>query len=132
MSAWAILSAGVVYFILGGVWFSPFLFGKQWDKAIGFERPRNWKPGAIYYAGPLAGCMIAALATAILVEWARPQTLFSAIGLGLVAGLGYGATLTGVNAILPTLPRAALFAGITGSYHAVGITACAVILYLWS
>jgi len=43
--------AGIAYFALGGIWFSP-LFGKQWDKAAGFVRPEKWRPAAVYYLAP--------------------------------------------------------------------------------
>lgn len=35
MQITSILIAGVAYFVLVGLWFTP-LFGKQWDKAVGF------------------------------------------------------------------------------------------------
>jgi len=125
------LTAGLAYFILGGLWFSPFLFGKIWDRAIGFERPARWKPAPIYYVGPLAGCLVAAAATNILVNFVNPTSLQGAVLLGVVIGIGFGATISGVNSISPTSPAPGTFTAVTGGYHFVGLLICALISYAW-
>lgn len=38
----AVAVATVAYFLLGGLWFSPFIFGQHYDNAIGFDRPKEW------------------------------------------------------------------------------------------
>lgn len=128
----AVFTAGIVYFALGGIWFSPPVFGKQWDKAIGFNRPDRWKPNAIFYIGPLIGCLVASAATALLMGFIQPKTLLDAALLGLIIGIGYGGTITGVNAISPTAPRSGLFTAIVGSYHVIGLVTCTAILYVWT
>ena len=45
MSVASTLTAGAAYFALGGLWFTP-LFGKQWDRAVGFQRPARWQPAS--------------------------------------------------------------------------------------
>lgn len=131
MNTLAIFTAGLVYFMLGGIWFSPLLFGKFWDKAIGFDRPDPWKPTIIFYVGPMIGCLIAAFATAWLMYLIQPPSWRDTALFGLVTGIGYGGVITGVNAIFPTLPRPGLFTMVTGGYHAVGITVVALILHAW-
>lgn len=128
MKVFSILAAGAAYFALGGLWFTP-LFGKQWDKAVGFARPPKWRPSAVYYIGPLVGCMLAASALAILVRLTNAQTLEQHICLGLTVGLGFGATITTVNAIAPNMPRPGLYALVVGSYHTVGLMLCSAVLY---
>lgn len=90
MQITSILIAGVAYFVLGGLWFTP-LFGKQWDNAVGFERPIRWRPSTIYYIGPLAGCLVVSFAMSILFNIAQPESLQKAVALGLVCGVGFGA-----------------------------------------
>lgn len=128
MNLLSIFAAGAAYFALGGLWFTP-LFGKQWDKAVGFERPPKWRPSAVYYIGPFVGCMLAAVALAALVQLTNAQTLEQHIILGLITGLGFGATITTVNAIAPNMPRPGLYALVVGSYHAVGLMLCSAVLY---
>lgn len=120
--------AGVAYFALGGLWFTP-LFGRQWDKAVGFERPPKWRPGAIYYIGPLVGCLVAAFATSCLAQLTQAQLLTDYLKVGFLVGMGYGATITTVNAIAPNMPHPGLYAAVVGSYHLVGLVLCAAVLY---
>lgn len=126
MSVLPTLVGGIAYFMLGGLWFTP-LFGKQWDRAVGFDRPAKWKPSAIYYIGPLIGCLVGSAATGLLIGLAPPSSLPGALSIGLIVGLGYGAAITGVNAISPNMRRPGLYAAVTGSYHAVGLTLCSAI-----
>ena len=123
-----ILAAGFAYFALGGLWFTP-LFGKQWDKAVGFERPPKWQPGAVYYIIPLLGCLVAAYATAYLLQLAQARSLVDYLRIGLVVGAGYGATITMVNAIAPNMPHPGLYAAVVGSYHLIGSVLCAAVLF---
>lgn len=123
-----VLIAGVSYFILGGIWFTS-LFGKLWDKAIDFDRPPKWRPTLIYYFGPLAGCLISAFSVFLLMGLVQPETLFKALFIGLIVGLGIGATITAVNAISPNVSRPGLYAMVVGGYHLVGLTLCAMIIH---
>lgn len=123
-----VLVAGVAYFALGGLWFTP-LFGKQWNKAVGFDRPPKWRPSAVYYLGPLMCCLVAALATAYLAHLANAQTLTAFLRVGFATGLGYGAAITTVNAIAPNMKRPGLYAVVVGSYHFTGLLLCAAVLY---
>ena len=36
LNIWAILVATVSAFLLGALWYAPFLFGKAWQRANGF------------------------------------------------------------------------------------------------
>jgi Protein of unknown function (DUF1761) len=120
--------AGLAYFALGGLWFTP-LFGRQWDRAVGFDRPPKWRPPAPYYVGPLLGCLLAAAATSALHGLVQPTSVSQAAQLGLIVGFGYGATITSVNAISPNVPRPSLYAAVVGSYHLVGLTVCSTVLH---
>lgn len=128
MNLISVLVAGVAYFALGGLWFTP-LFGKYWDKAVGFERPLKWRPPAIYYIGPLIGCLAAAFATGQLIQLTQAESFTEYLQVGCVVGLGYGATITAVNAISPNMRNPALYALVTGSYHFVGLLLCSAVLY---
>lgn len=128
MSVLPVVAAGIAYFALGGLWFTP-LFGRQWDKAVGFDRPPKWRPSAIYYIGPLVGCLIATFATSHLVQLAHAQVLTDYLKVGCCVGLGYGATITTVNAIAPNMPHSGLYAAVVGSYHVVGLVLGSAVLY---
>jgi Protein of unknown function (DUF1761) len=120
--------AGIAYFVLGGLWFTP-LFGKAWDRAVGFARPPKWRPVPAYYLGPLIGCLVAAFAMQALLDLTAVATLDEALRVGAIAGLGFSTCVTAVNAISPNVPSPALYATVVGSYHAVGTLLCAAILH---
>jgi hypothetical protein len=128
LSLLAVFVAGVAYFVLGGLWFTP-LFGKQWDQAVGFDRPVKWRPDPVYYIGPLLGCLVASFAVAFLMTLAKPESLLSALLIGLAVGLGFGATITSINAISPNMPKPGLYAAVTGGYHLAGLILCSAIIY---
>jgi len=128
MNLFSVFAAGVAYFALGGLWFTP-LFGKHWDKAVGFERPPKWRPSTVYYIGPLAGCLVAAFATSQLVRLTNAESFSSFLAVGLIVGLGYGASITAVNAISPNMHNPGLYALVTGSYHLIGLLLCSSVLY---
>jgi hypothetical protein len=131
MKIYSAVIAGLAYFALGGLWFTP-LFGKAWDAAVGFDRPAKWRPPVAYYIGPLAGCMVVALAMCALLHLAEANTLERMLLVGLIAGLGFSTAVTAVNAISPNVPRPALYAAVVGSYHTCGALLVAVIIYLLS
>lgn len=124
----SIILASAGYFILGGIWFSPFMFGKLWENAIGFNKPPQWRPGVKYYLGPAIGCFLATLVTAMLVSALDVQTYLDAGILGFMVGTGYAASISMVNSITPITPHPLLQGLITGSYHVLGIVIAALIL----
>lgn len=128
MNLTTIVIAGLAYFILGGIWFTP-LFGKHWDKAVGFNRPPKWRPRLIYYLGPLIGCLVIACATGYIIHLLEQKTLLSVVTLGAILGIGFGFIITTINAISPNMPKPGLYSLITGSYHALGIVLCSIIIY---
>lgn len=124
------LVAGLAYFALGGLWFTP-LFGKQWDRAVGFQRPDRWRPSLPYYLVPLAGCLLVSLTVGFLLEKAGAATVPDAALVGLAIGAGCSLPITTVNALAPNMPRPALYAAVTGSYHLLGAVLCALIHAYW-
>ena len=127
----AILAATAVLYVLGGLWYSPAMFGSRWRAGLGFVPPDGWTPGPLLYLAPLAGCFVVTLATALLVMVTDAHSLTDGIALGLIVGLGYGAAVAGVDATAPSHPRPGAVALITGAYWTLGLTLVAVILSLW-
>jgi hypothetical protein len=95
--------------------------------AVGFRRPARWRPGLPYYLVPLAGCLAVALTLGYLLERTAADSLRGALMLGLVVGAGVSFAITSVNALAPNMPRPALYAAVTGSYHVLGAMLCAAV-----
>jgi hypothetical protein len=117
---WAAALGGLVYFVLGAAWFTP-LFGRAWDRSIGYDRSRNAGRFPLsYYVLPLAGALVSAYVIAALVP---PH---SGPGPGLLTGAGVGvvaAAASVTNALTPHTPHPYSFGAITGGYH---LTGCAL------
>jgi hypothetical protein len=127
----AVLAATAALYLLGGLWYSPSLFGPRWRAGVGFAPSGSWKPGALLYLAPLAGCFVASLATAVLVAITDAHSAADGLCLGLIVGLGYGAAVAGVDATAPSHPRPGALAMIVGAYWAIGLTMVGVILSVW-
>lgn len=124
---WAVLLAAFGYYLLGALWFTP-LFGRAWDRSIGYDRSAGTGrfPPA-YYVVPLIGAAIGTLVVAVFTALIEPDAVVGSAAAGLGIGVAIaGATLT--NALTPHTPRPYLFAAITAGYHLVGCTLVGVIL----
>ncbi|MDN5202697.1 DUF1761 domain-containing protein [Fulvivirgaceae bacterium BMA10] len=124
-----VIAATFAYYVFGGLWFSQLGFGKKWDDALGFERPEKWKETTIYYVGPFVGCLIASIAMSILSQLVNISSYKGAILIGLVAGIGFAASVSFVNAITPTMRKPLLFGAITGIYYIIGAILVSVIIH---
>ncbi len=84
----AVLVAGVVTFLLGGLWYRP-LFGKVWRTAAGQAEPEpdNRKHPALVYGLSFVLMLIGAAALAITIGPA--PTVTKAVGAGLIIGVGW-------------------------------------------
>ena len=127
----AVLTATMLYYLLGALWFAPPVFGHPWQRAIGFDPPAGWRPGASVYVGSLFGCLAATLATALLARALDTHSVAEGLTLGLIVGLGYGAAIAGGNAVAPAHPRPFRVFVIVGTYHVVGLVLVALLLTLW-
>jgi hypothetical protein len=127
----AVLAATAALYVLGALWFSPAFFGPRWRAGVGFAPPDGWKPGPLLYLAPLVGCVLATLATALLVTITDAHSAADGVVLGLIVGFGYGAAVAGVDATAPSHPRPGALAFVVGAYWAVGLTLVAVMLSVW-
>ena len=108
----AVAVAAVAYYLLGAAWFTP-LFGKAWDRSIGYDRSRDTTFGPAYYVGVI----LAALA----------PTFGEALIVGVVVGRGVAAVSIN-NALTPHTPHPYVFGAVTGGYHLVGIVLVSAII----
>ncbi len=125
----AVLAAGVVNFVIGGLWYSPALFYKPWMRANGFteEDVRRGSP-AVIFGVSFVFCLIMAANLAAFL--AGPETTVSwAVTAGLLAGLGWAALGLGVIALFERRPWSYIF--INGGYLTVSFAAMGLVLGLW-
>lgn len=124
----AVIAAGILYFVLGALWYSPLLFAAPFIKYRGLK-PEEMNGAPIDYLMTLVGALIVALVLAIFVNALGAATFVDGVGVGLLAALGVAApsTLT-YNTF--SGPHKMLWLIFTG-YQGVAFALMGVILALW-
>lgn len=125
----AVVAAAAATFVIGGLWYSPLLFGKAWMKANGFaeEDLERGNPAVIYGVSALFALIMAANLAAFLNF--EGLTLEFAMGAALAAGLGWAAMGLGIVALFER--RGWAYILINGGYLAVAFLAMGLIIGLW-
>lgn len=83
-----VLLGGVVYFLLGWAWYSPFLLANPWLAAQG-KTPDDIAggPGPLMALNALA-CFVTSSVVAAIYEWAGGDGLADGLVVGLIVGVG--------------------------------------------
>lgn len=127
INVWAVVVAAASSFLLGGLWYSPILFLKPWNKAMGrTEADDQPHPARTFGLG-----FLFALLSAFMFAWLlgpAPELRY-ALHVGLVIGIGFVAASFGINYQFADRPFSALF--IDGGYHTGQFALYGVILGLW-
>jgi uncharacterized protein YneF (UPF0154 family) len=87
----AVLVAGVVAFAIGGLWYSPLLFAKQWVKAHGYTEDQvkeMQKSAGKSYAIAIVCQLLIALAMAVLIGYIHLAHCVQGLKLGLLIWAG--------------------------------------------
>lgn len=129
----AVIVGGVIYFGLGALWYSPMLFARPWQRAIGWD-PERTPPqmSATTYVVPFIAYLVMAAAVGIIAAAVGSDNLTDGVILGLVLGIGLLLMHTLVDATFdPNKPEPWTWFAINGAYHALGILIVAVIVSVW-
>ncbi len=133
----AILVAGIVIFVLGGLWYSPILFSKKWlalqNKTE--EQMRAEAAGAnmplMYASAFITGLIIAGAMAMVFAHIANDMPMNAAHGalLGAILWLGFAATTSYATALFSGKPRQLWF--IDSAYNLVSFVLAGIILAVW-
>lgn len=128
INLWAVLVAALASFVLGGLWYSPVLFGKAWQRETGLtdERLKAGNMGVIF--GLSFVLSLAAACVFALFLGPRPP-LELGLGAGASAGLFWVAGSFGINYLFER--RSLRLFLINGGYHTLQFTLIGLILALW-
>jgi hypothetical protein len=124
----AVIAAAVATFILGGLWYSPALFGKAWQREAGVsdEQLRTSNKGLIFGVAFLLS-LIAAYVFALFLGPRPPVSL--GLGAGFSAGLCWVAASFGISYLFER--RSFKLFLINGGYHTLQFTIIGLLLALW-
>ena len=123
----AVVVAAAGSFVLGGLWYSPAMFGRAWVREAQDTRQLDSGHGAKVFVVSFVFSLIAA---ASFAWWVGPEPpLLHALGHGLLAGAGMVATSFGIN--YQFAGRSVLMWLIDGGYHTVQFLIFGLVLGLW-
>lgn len=123
----AVAVAAGLTFAVGGLWYSPLLFGNRWMALTGLTEEQT-STGALRVFG---GALVLQLAMALnLAMFIGPDaTTGFAVFAAFAAGFGWVALGMGVTYLFERKPLGLWL--IDGGYHAVSFTVMGVVLGLW-
>jgi Protein of unknown function (DUF1761) len=127
LNLWAILVASIAAFVLGGLWYSPAVFGKAWQRANGFDTPLAGNKAKNFTI-----CFILTLVMSInLAMFLNAPTTTTAFGAaaGFAAGFGWVAMGIGIVSLFERRPWSYVF--INGGFLTVCLTLMGAILGAW-
>jgi hypothetical protein len=125
----AVIAAAISMFVIGGLWYSPMLFAKQWQVAAGLSDAQVQGGNKPLMFG-LAFVFTLLMAANLGFFLAAPEiTLALAIGYAVAAGLGWAALGLGVIALFERRPLSYFL--INGGYLTVAFAVMGLILGLW-
>lgn len=124
----AVVAAAVASFVLGGIWYSPLLFARAWQREAGVteEQLKNANMGVIFGA-TFVLCLVASFVFGMFLG-PRPS-LPLGLGAGASAGLCWVASSFGINYLFER-KSLKLFL-INGGYHTLQFTLIGLIFALW-
>jgi hypothetical protein len=124
----AVIAAAVATFVLGGLWYSPALFGKVWQREAGVteEQMKNANMAKVFGLAFVLS-LIAAWVFALFLGPRPPMAL--GLGAGFSAGLCWVAASFGINYLFER--KSFKLWLINGGYHTLQFTIVGLILALW-
>lgn len=125
----AILAAALSTFVLGGLWYSPALFGRAWMRECGFTEESLKRMGGMgrIFGGSFLLAVIMALNLAAFIG--NKATLAFGTFAGAAAGFGWVALAFGTTYLFERRSLTLFF--INAGYHAIAFTIMGAILGAW-
>jgi hypothetical protein len=124
----AVLASAVAAFMLGGLWFSPVMFAKQWVAALG-KTPEEMGMPAKSMALSFVVTLVIATALAMIIGRMHPMTMIGSVRFGLAVGGGIVAMGMASDYAFTGWSRKLYW--IQASYHLLMIVIMSVILCAW-
>ncbi len=124
----AVIAAAVLSFFVGGLWYSPAMFLKAWQRGSGVTdaQLQTGHPLKIYGGGLL----LSLIATVVFAMFIGPKPgVGFATSAGFAAGLCWVATSFGINYLFERRPLTLFL--VNGGYHTVQFTVMGLVLGLW-
>ena len=128
----AVVVAAVATFVIGALWYSPLLFGKQWMKAHGYtpEKLKEMQKSAMRaYAVSFVCYLVMATVLGVLTAMTNTYTAKGGAWLGLLCWLGFAATIGLTSNMFSEKPLSTYL--IDAGYQLVYLLAMGAIIAVW-
>jgi hypothetical protein len=128
LNIWSVLVAGLSTFLIGGLWYSPAVFGKAWMRENGFTEDSMKNANMVKIFG--LAFVLAVVASVNLAMFMGPENRPAMGALwGFLAGFGWVATFVGTHYLFER-KSFTLFL-INAGYSIVSLTIMGVIIAAW-
>jgi hypothetical protein len=127
---WAVLVAGIVYFLLGGLWYSKILFANAWMKAVEMSEEKaraEYSPWKMVWA--FIGSMLSAYGVARVLSFVNGVTALGGLVIGLLIGLHFVFPMISVNNTMEG--RKVILTAINVAYNMLGLIIMGIIIGAW-
>ena len=125
----AVLAAAVSAFVLGGLWYSPVMFGRAWMAANGLS-DQDLRKGSMGKIFAIAFVLALVMAANLAMFLAQPGTTASwGAAAGFLAGFGWVALAIGMIALFER--RSWKYVLINAGYMTVAFIVMGLILGAW-
>ena len=128
LNLWAILAAALSAFLVGGLWYSPVLFGSAWKKANGFADGYPPAAGAKIFVVSFILSLVMAVNLALFLNDAKTTLAWGATA-GFLAGFGWVAMGIAVVSLFERRPWSYIL--VNGGYLTVALVLMGAILGGW-
>ena len=128
MNILAILASTISAFLLGGLWYSPFLFGAVWKKANRFGSDTPPSPTGKIFAISFLLCLVMAVNLAMFLNDPKTNLAWGSTA-GFLAGFGWVAMGIGVVSVFERRPWTYVL--VNGGYLTVALVLMGAILGGW-
>jgi uncharacterized protein DUF1761 len=125
----AIIVAAIIPMVLGALWYSPILFADRWMQAVGRTR-EELGDAALGYLLSAVGAFLSSYVLARIIKWAEVDDLWNGILVGLLAWVGFVATVLAVTTYFSGRPRALWL--INAGYQLVALVLMGALLGAWN
>lgn len=124
----AILVVTLLGFVLGGIWYSPILFSRQWLAALG-KTEKDIPPSAVPFIITLVASFLTAHTLALLINTLDITSLVDGVSLALRVGIAF--VLANMASDFAFCRWPARLFWILGGYRLLLVVVMGIILTLW-
>jgi Protein of unknown function (DUF1761) len=128
LNFWAILAAAVSAFLVGGLWYSPLLFGKLWIRANGFPAGGPGAANGKIFGISFLLSLIMAFNLAMFLNDPKTNLAWGATA-GFLAGFGWVAMGIAIVSLFERRPWSYVL--VNGGYLTVALVLMGAILGAW-